>query len=87
VKISVSRPGRRHAHFVFGAVQSGMTSLIASGFGSAPLWGSPDFFQSWLRAWALSWAVMLPVVLLAAPWIRKLAHALTKEDDARITPP
>ncbi len=74
------KPHRRHAHFIFGILQSGLTSLIASGFGSLPLLGTPEFVPNWLRAWAISWLVMLPVVVLAAPAIRKISHALTRDD-------
>jgi hypothetical protein len=33
---------RRHAHYVFGVIQSGLTSLIASGFGSSGMIGSGE---------------------------------------------
>ena len=71
---------RRHSHFVFGVIQSGLTSLIAAGVASFPLWGSGRFLQNWLLSWLISWAVMLPAVLFAAPAIRSLSHALTHED-------
>ncbi len=48
------RPPRRHAHFVFAVIQSGCTSLVASGFGSLPLLGSAAFAPNWLRAWSVS---------------------------------
>ncbi len=73
------RPDRRHAHFVFGALQSGLTSFIASFFGSLPLVGTDAFVASWLKAWGLSWLVMLPLVLVAAPFIRRAATLLTRE--------
>jgi hypothetical protein len=34
----------------------------------------------WLGSWLVAWAVMLPVVLLAAPTIRRLAISLTRDD-------
>ena len=79
MQIADLRPDRRYAHFVFGALQSGLTSFVASGFGSLPLLGSDAFWPSWLKAWGLSWLVMLPLVLLAAPFIRKAATLLTRE--------
>jgi len=33
-----------------------------------------------LSAWLISWAMMLPVVIFAAPWIRACAIALTREE-------
>lgn len=71
---------RRHSHFVFGVIQSGLTSLIAAGIASWSLWGSGRFFQNWTVSWLISWAVMLPAVLFAAPAIRWLSIALTHED-------
>jgi hypothetical protein len=71
---------RRHAHFVFGVIQSGLTSALAAAVASFPFFDDGSFLTHWLRAWLLSWLLMLPVVLLAAPIIRKLAHALTRED-------
>ena len=71
---------RRYSHFVFGVIQSGLTSFIAAGVASWPLWGSGRFLPNWITSWLLSWAVMLPAVLFAAPAIRRLAFALTHED-------
>lgn len=71
---------RRHSHFVFGVIQSGLTSFIAAGIASGPLWGSGHFLLNWIASWLISWAVMLPAVLFAAPTIRRLALALTHED-------
>ena len=68
---------RRHSHFVFGVIQSGLTSFIAAGVASFPLWGSGRFLQNWMLSWLISWAMMLPAVLFAAPAIRSLSHALT----------
>ena len=61
---------RRYTHFVFGVIQSGLTSLIAAG----------NFLQNWLLSFLIAWVTMLPVVLLAAPAIRSLAVALTRDE-------
>ena len=71
---------RRYSHFVFGVIQSGLTSFIAAGVASLPLWGSGRFLLNWMVSWLISWVVMLPAVLFAAPAIRWLAVALTHED-------
>jgi hypothetical protein len=71
---------RRHAHYVFGLIQSGLTTLIASGVGSLALWGTGAFLGNWMTAWLASWAAMLPVVILAAPVIRRMAEALTRAE-------
>jgi Protein of unknown function (DUF2798) len=70
---------RRYSHFVFGLIQSGLTSLIAAAVASYPLLHSGHFLGNWLTAWLLSWAMMVPAVLFAAPAIRALADALTRE--------
>lgn len=71
---------RRHAHFVFGVIQSGLTSAIASAIASLPFLAENMFLGHWLRSWLLAWALMLPVVLFAAPFIRRLSVVLTRED-------
>lgn len=64
---------RKHSHLVFGVLQSGLTCLIASGIASYPS------VSHWLASWIVSWVTMLPVVVLAAPLIRRLSFALTVE--------
>ncbi len=71
---------RRYTHFVFGVIQSGLTSLIAAGIASFPSLASGNFFQNWLISFLVAWVTMLPVVLLAAPAIRSLAVALTRDE-------
>lgn len=71
---------RRHAHYVFGVIQSGLTSFIAAGIASYPLLGSGAFLGNWLISWLIAWATMLPFVILAAPLIRSLAERLTRAD-------
>jgi len=71
---------RRYSHFVFGFIQSGLTCAIAAAIASLPLVGSGRFVVHWLQAWLFAWILMLPVVLFAAPVIRRLAHAVTREE-------
>ncbi|MGX9425677.1 MULTISPECIES: DUF2798 domain-containing protein [Bradyrhizobium] len=71
---------RRYSHFVYGTIQSGLTCAIAAAIASYPLAHSGDVVMWWLQSWMFSWFVMLPVVLFAAPVIRRLALAVTKED-------
>lgn len=74
-----SRPGPRHAHLVFGLVQSCLTTGVASLIASVH-W-SPFRLAAghWLATWPLSWLIMAPVVILAAPAIRRLVLAITGE--------
>jgi hypothetical protein len=71
---------RRYAHFVFGTIQAGLTSAIAAAIASFPFFADNSFARHWLQSWLLSWLLMLPVVLFAAPAIRKLSLFLTRED-------
>jgi hypothetical protein len=73
---------RRYSHFVFGVIQSGLTSLIATGIASLSAIATGHFLWNWLASWLLSWIAMTPVVLLAAPAIRSLSLALTRDDPA-----
>lgn len=70
---------RRHGHYVFGVIQSGLTCLVAAGIATFQVSSSP-FMVHWLLAWLVSWATMLPVVLLAAPFIRGLVHHITRDE-------
>jgi len=71
---------RHYSHFVFGAIQSGLASMIASGIASFALLAVGNFFRNWLASWFISWALMLPLVLIAAPAIRALSLALTRDE-------
>jgi hypothetical protein len=71
---------RRHAHYVFGVLQSGLTSAIAAAIASPPAQGWIAFARHWLASWLLAWSLMLPIVLFAAPLIRRLSLALTRDD-------
>lgn len=71
---------RRYGHFVFGVLQAGMTSAVASAIASLPLLGSWAFVQNWVSSWLVAWAAIVPLVILVAPAIRRLVLALTVED-------
>ena len=74
---------RRYTHFVFAVIQSGLTCLIAAGIATLPSLATENFLRNWLASWLIAWVTMLPVVLLAAPAIRSLALALTREEQTR----
>ena len=67
------------APMVFGIIQAGLTSLIASGIGVHRLEGfAGGFAANWFVAWLTAWATMLPVVVFAAPHIQRLVLALVR---------
>lgn len=73
----MSRIPRRYSHFVFGFIQSGLTCAVASGISTAPFFNTPMFASQWAKSWIISWAIMTPVVLLAAPFIRYAVDLIT----------
>ena len=71
---------RRFSHFVYGAIQSCLTCMIAAAIASLPFLATGSFVSHWLQSWLLAWVMMLPIVLFAAPAIRQLTQVLTRED-------
>ena len=68
---------KRYGHFLFGVIQSGLTCAVAAGIAIAPRWHEVPLFAFWFRSWLIAWVVMVPVVLLAAPLIRRVTIKLT----------
>lgn len=71
---------RRHAHFVYGVIQSGLTTALATAVATFNSLATESFLFHWLRSWAIAWALMLPVVVAAAPLLRRLTLCLTRQD-------
>lgn len=76
---------RRYVHLVYGILQSGLTSGVASSIASLPFWRQGTFWSAWLTAWSFAWLTMLPLVIFAAPWIQKLAYAITRPGEPNQT--
>ncbi|MFN3644272.1 MAG: DUF2798 domain-containing protein [Gemmobacter sp.] len=69
----------RFAPILFGLILSGLMSCIVSGIATVRAVGlPPGFFALWMGAWAPSWAVAFPAVLLIAPLARRIVGALTR---------
>ncbi|WP_454720102.1 MULTISPECIES: DUF2798 domain-containing protein [Cupriavidus] len=71
---------RRYGHFVFGILQSGLTCAIAAAIADLPFVAEGSFAGHWLRSWAMSWLIMLPVVVVAAPVIRRAVERVTGQE-------
>jgi len=71
---------RRFDYFVYGVIQSGLTCAIAAAIASFPFIATGTFVIHWLRSSFVAWIMMLPIVLFAAPAIRRLTNLLTRED-------
>ena len=78
----MSKLPKRFSHFVYGGIQSGITSGIASGIASLDYLEEGLFLTRWPKAWLTSWVVMIPVVLLAAPMIRRMTLLVTRDDES-----
>lgn len=70
---------RKHAHFVYGVIQSGLTAAISSGVANIRLPADGAFIVNWTASWLTSWALMTPIVVFAAPVIRRIAISMTRE--------
>jgi hypothetical protein len=69
----------RRGPLIFGVIQSGLTSAVAAAIAhSSDSLGA--FPADWLRTWLISWIVVLPIVLLAAPVIHKIVAYMTSEN-------
>lgn len=72
---------RRFSHFVYGVIQSCLTCGIAAGVASLPFLATGSFILHWVQSWLLAWLTVLPIVLFAAPAIRKLTQFLTRDEE------
>ena len=59
-------------------IQAGVTCAVASAIASMQFVAQGTFVSHWLRAYFFSWVAMLPVVIVAAPFIRWLANRITR---------
>ena len=71
---------KRHAHFLFGFIQSGVTTAVASAVASFHSLEGGTFVASWLESWFASWALMVPVVIFAAPAILRVTQLFTRDE-------
>ncbi|QBY56483.1 DUF2798 domain-containing protein [Cupriavidus oxalaticus] len=69
---------RRYGHLVFGAIQSAISCAITAAIANEPFLASGTFISHWLNAYVVSWALILPIVLLVAPSIRRAVNVLTR---------
>ena len=67
----------KFSHLLYSGIQSGMTCAIAAGISSMHFYSEGTFINHWTKAYLFSWMVMLPLVLVAAPLIRKIVGMLT----------
>ncbi|MEO8245194.1 MAG: DUF2798 domain-containing protein [bacterium] len=74
----------RFAPYLFGFLLSGMMSGVVSAIATLRNAGLVDGVAGqWLNAWALSWLIAFPVVLLVAPVTRRLVGLIVKDPGQR----
>jgi hypothetical protein len=79
----MARLPRRYAPFVYGIVQAGLTTAVASAIATYQLTGfGALFLVRWAQAWSIAWLTMLPLVIALAPVIQRAVTALTAPDIA-----
>lgn len=68
----------RYGPILFGAILSGLMSLLVSGISTFRVTGSgTSFLGDWASSWLAAWPIAFPVVMLAAPLTRKIVRLLT----------
>lgn len=67
----------RFVPVAFGFILSCLMSFIVSGIATFRNAGPvPDFFGLWIGAWLPSWLIAFPVVLVVAPFARRIVNGL-----------
>jgi hypothetical protein len=69
---------KRYDHFVFSVIQSFLTSAVATAIAHSTD-AAAVFLGHWARSWLLSWVTLLPIVLLAAPVIRRMVEYVSRD--------
>jgi hypothetical protein len=70
---------KRYADFIFGAIQSGVTTAVTAAIATGQLSHSQATLLLWLRAWLTAWLAMLPLVVLLTPINRRIVAFLCVE--------
>ncbi|MDH4612421.1 DUF2798 domain-containing protein [Pseudomonas sp. BN102] len=73
---------RRYRQQVFGLFQSAITCAVATLIATPKGMNLGAFALHWSGAWLMAWLSLVPVVLLAAPWIRRLTDLIVQDEVA-----
>ena len=77
----MTRLPHRYAPFLYGVIQVAMiTTAVASAVGvyhSGPL--GTAALARWAGLWLAAWRLMLPIVIVISPLVRRLVAAITRE--------
>lgn len=71
---------KQYGPFIYGIIQSGITTGVASSIATFSALGiSGKALIAWCIAWIVAWATMIPIVIAVAPFIQRAVLALTKQ--------
>ena len=71
----------RFAPALCGLILSGLMSLVVSGIATARAVGlGANFTGAWVGGWLMAWAIAFPIVLVAAPFTRRVVARLVRPD-------
>lgn len=67
----------RFAPALFGLILSGLMSWVVSGISTFRASGpGANFLDLWMGAWLMAWLIAFPVVLVIAPFTRRIVQRL-----------
>ena len=70
----------KYGPILFGAILSGLMSLLVSGISTFRAIGpATSFLSIWTSTWLTAWLVAFPVVVLVAPLARKVVQCLVSK--------
>lgn len=68
----------RFAPYVFALLLAGVMTFVVSGVVTLLNVGlPPDFVGRWMRAWATTWVIAFPALLVVRPLVHRLVERLT----------
>ena len=72
---------RKLEALLFGFILSGLMSLVVSGISTFRAAGfSPGYLSLWTAAWLTAWLFAFPIVLIAAPLVRRFVRQLVERE-------
>ena len=71
---------KTYEHYVFGILQSAITCAVATGISTyrSAIHAEKNMLIEWLYSWGVAWLLMLPVVIIFAPFLRRGVRLLTR---------
>lgn len=62
---------------IMGIITTGIISFTLIGINRGFM---PGFIWIWIKSWAISYVVVIPIILILSPKVQHLANYLCKED-------